>query len=315
MVVGAALTYAALTVVMTYPVIFRMTSTVAGLPSEDAYQYVWLLWWTKKALLDLHISPAHLTHLYHPSQPYHPMLVANPFVQLVALPLVLFAGPVTAYNVEFLLSFVLSGLTAFLLCYYLTRNGLASFVGGAIYAFFPNKFLHSLGHLPQMTLYLFPVYALLLFVLLEKPNVRRAASLGLVSTLCVTVHIVHTAYFLIPFTLVFVLWHLFTNHRRILAPGFLKSVGLAILLTVVLTAPIVAPFVMDKLSGELAYLEAGGSEEYSADLLHFFTPSSDHPVLGPLLRELAVGIPGHKDDETWLLCACPSSGAWATGGD
>ena len=296
--VGIAMSYALLTALVTYPAILQMTSALAGLHNEDAHQHMWLLWWTKKALLDLQINPARLTHLYHPSQPYHPMLIVNPFVQLVALPLVLIAGPVVAYNVEFLLSFILAGVAAYLLCYHLTRNGLASFVGGVIYAFFPNKLLHSLGHLPQMTLYLFPIYVLCLFLLLEKPNMRRAISLGLVSALCITVHIIHTAYFLVPFTLVFVLWQLFTDRRGILAPAFLKNVALALLLAMVLTAPILGPLVIDKLSGELTYLEAGGSEAYSADLLNFFTPSSDHPLLGPLLRGLSVPVPGHKDDET-----------------
>ena len=283
---------------MTYPAIRHITSAPAGLNNEDAFQYVWSLWWTKKALLDLHISPAHLTHLYHPSEPYHAMLIVSPFVQLLTLPLVLAVGPIVAYNVEFLLSFILTGIATYLLCYHFTRNGLASFVGGVIFAFFPNKMLHSLGHLPQMTLYLFPIYVLFLFLLLEKPSLRRAIGLGLVLALSALVHIIHIAYFLIPCTLAFFLWHLAADRRRILARAFLKYVALAFLLASALAAPLFVPFIIDSVSGELTYLEAGGSEAYSADVLNFFTPSSDHPALGSLLRQLPVPIPGHKDDET-----------------
>ena len=297
-IVVIALSYALITAAVTYPVVLHTTSALAGLNNEDAQQHMWLLWWTKKALLDLHINPADLTHLYYPSEPYHPMLIVNPFVQLVALPLLLVAGPIAAYNMEFLLSFVLTGITAYLLCYYLTRNVGASFVGGVIFAFFPNKMLHSLGHLPQMTLYLFPLYVLFLFLLLEKPSLGRAISLGLIAALSALVHIIHIAYFLVPCTLVFFLWHLYTDRRRILAPGFLKHGALAILLVCVLTAPIFGPFLVDKLSGELTYLQAGGSEMYSAGALSLFTPSSDHPVLGTLLQQSPFAIPGHKDDET-----------------
>lgn len=293
----AALGYVVITICMTYPAIRHITSAPAGLNNEDAFQYVWSLWWTKKALLDLHISPAHLTHLYHPSEPYHPMLAVDPFVQFLALPAVLAAGPIIAYNVEFLLSFVLTGIATYVLCYYLTSNSLASFTGGVIFAFFPNKMLHSLGHLPQTTLYLIPIYVLFLYLLLDKPNLKRAIGLGLVLALSLLVYIIHTAYFLIPCTLVFFLWHLATDRHRMLASQFLKYVALAFLLAFVLTAPILVPFVLESFSGELAYLQAGGSGAYSADVLNFFTPSSDHPVLGPLLRQLPIPIPGHKDDE------------------
>jgi hypothetical protein len=296
--VGIAFAYALLTVLVTYPAVLQTTSAPAGLDNEDAFQYVWSLWWTKKALLDLNSSPAHLTHLYHPSEPYHPMLAIDPFVQIMALPLVLIGGPIIAYNLEFLLSFILTGLGTYLLCYYLTKDILASFVGGVIFAFFPNKMLHSLGHLPQITLYLFPIYVLFLFLLLAKPNLKRAMGLGLVLALSLLVYIIHTAYFLIPCTLVFFLWHLATDRRRILAPDFLKYVAFAFLVACLLTGPILVPFLVGRISGELAYLQAGGSGAYSADVLNFLTPSSDHPLLGPLLRRLPIPIPGHKDDET-----------------
>jgi hypothetical protein len=250
------------------------------------------------------------------------MLAVDPFVQVMALPLVLVGGPILAYNLEFLLSFILTGVGTYVLCYYFTRDSLASFVGGVIFAFFPNKMLHSLGHLPQITLYLFPIYVLFLFLLLEKPNLKRAIGLGLVSGLSLLVYIIHTAYFLIPCTLVFFLWHLATDRRRILAPEFLKYVAFAFLLACVLTAPILVPFLLDSISGELAYLQAGGSGAYSADVLNFFTPSSDHPLLGPLLRRLPILVPGHKDDETLVyvglvaltLAAVGCRNNWRRGG-
>lgn len=295
---AATLTYVLVTVLMTYPVTCRLASAPAGLNNEDAFQHLWSLWWTKKALLDLHTNPAQLTYLYHPSEPYHPMLIVSPFVQLVALPLTLASSPIVAYNVEFLLSFILTGMTTWLLCYYLTRNALASFVGGLVFAFFPNKMLHSMGHLPQMTLYLFPLYVLFLFLLLEKPDLRHALGLGLVLALSALVHIVHIAYFLIPCTLVFFLWQVIAHRSQVLAPEFLKHAALAFLLAFVLTAPLFVPFIVDRLSGALTYLQAGGSAEYSADVVNYLTPSSDHPILGSLLRRLPFPIPGHKDDET-----------------
>lgn len=296
-IVAVVLSYTLLAVFMTYPVIFRLTSALAGLPLEDAVGKMWMLWWTKEALLDLQINPANLTHLYHPSAPYHPLLIVYPLLQLHALPLLLTVGPITAYNVEFLLSFVLTGLTTYMLCYYLTKNCMGSFIGGVVFAFFPNKMLHSMGHLPLTTLYLFPLYVLFLFLLLEKPDLRRGLSLGLVLALSLLVHIIHIAYFLIPFTLVFFIWHLCTERSKILAADFLKALALAFLLAGVLTLPVFGPFLMDEAFGELAYLQGRGSDAYSADLLNFVTPSSDHPLLGGMLRNMPIPVPGHKSDE------------------
>lgn len=297
-IVAVVVSYGLITVFMTYPVVFHLTSALAGSPQGDAVGKMWMLWWNKKALLDLQINPANLTHLYHPSEPYHPLLIVYPFLQLHALPLLLMLGPIAAYNVEFLFSFVLTGLTTYMLCYYLTNNHMASFIGGVIFAFFPNKMLHSMGHLPLTTLYLFPIYVLFLFLLLEKPGLRRGLGLGLVLALSLLVHIIHIAYFLIPFTLVFILWHLYTDRPKILAPDFLKALALAFLLAAVLTMPLFGPFLMDEVSGELAYLQGRGSDAYSADLLNFFAPSSDHPVVGEVLRQLQVPVPGRRDDET-----------------
>jgi hypothetical protein len=296
--VAVVVSYGLITVFMTYPVIFQLTPALAGSPKGDAVGKMWMLWWNKKALLDLQINPANLTHLYHPSEPYHPLLIVYPFLQLHALPLLLMLGPIAAYNVEFLFSFVLTGLTTYMLCYYLTNNHMASFIGGVIFAFFPNKMLHSMGHLPLITLYLFPLYVLFLFLLLEKPDLRRGLSLGLILALSLLIHIIHIAYFLIPFTLVFFLWHLYTDRPKILAPDFLRAFALACLIAGVLTMPLFGPFLIDELSGKLVYLRAGGSEAYSADLLNFFAPSSDHPVVGELLKRLPFPIPGYRDDET-----------------
>ncbi len=313
-----ALGYALIAVCVTYPVVFQLATALAGLENKDAVGKMWMLWWSKKALLDLQINPAHLSHLYHPTEPYHPLLIAYPFLQFLALPVLLTAGPIVAYNLEFLLSFALSGLAMYFLCYYLTKNHISSFIAGVIFAFFPNKMLHSMGHLPVITLYLLPVYVLFLFRLRDKPSLRRGLGLGLVLALSLLVHIIHVAYFLIPFTLVFLLWHLFVDRPRILAAGFWKGLAVAVLVASALTAPFLGPLVVGQMSGDLSYLRAEGSEVYSADLLNFFAPSADHPVLGRLLAQLPLRIPGHRDDEslvylgftTLALVAVGSRGDW-----
>ncbi len=302
-VLVVALAYALITVAMTYPVAFRLSSAVAGLEGEDALQYVWSLWWTKKALLDLHTSPADLTYLYHPTGAYHPMVAVTPYAEFLALPLVSLWGPVIAYNIEFLISFVLTGLTTYLFCYYLTGDKRASFVGGLIFAFFPNRTFHALGHLPQITTYWLPLYALFLFRLLRNPKRKNAFSCGILLALSLLVHIMHIAYFIIPFTLLFFLYYWVVD-RRLMSPRFLKGFLMALLLAGLLTAPLFIPFVVAKFTGRLGYLRVGKTVKYSADLLAFFTPSAGHPVFDKIgaarrLRQQVLPFaPGPQDDET-----------------
>lgn len=297
------LAYTLITVALTYPVTFRLSSAVTGLEGEDALKHIWRLWWIKKALLDLHTSPADLTYLYHPTGAYHPLLAVTPYVQFLALPLLSLWGPVIAYNIEFLSSFVLTGLTTYLFCYYLTGDKRASLVGGLIFAFFPNRILHALTHLPLITTYWFPLFALFLFRLLRNPNRKDAFSCGIFLALSLLVNVLHIGYFIIPFTLLFLLYYWVVD-RRLMSRRFLKAFLMALLLAGLLTAPFFIPFVVDKFSGRLGNLSAGGTVRYSADLLAFFTPSAGHPVFDKieaarrLRQEVLPFAPTPQDDET-----------------
>jgi len=213
------LAYALITVVVTCPVAFRLRSALAGAPDQDALQHLWISWWTEKALLDLGTSPAEADYLYYPDGTYHPMLWVTPYPQVVALPLQLLFGQVAAYNLHLLLSFVLTGLTTYLLCYYLTRNRSASFIGGLVFAFFPNRLSHATAHLAQVVTYFFPLYALYLIRLLCSHNGgcrgegrgggwRNAWLCGILLALSMLVNIVHVAYFIIPFTALFILYRI-----------------------------------------------------------------------------------------------------------
>ena len=81
------LAYALITVVVTYPMAFRLRSALAGALDQDALQHLWISWWTEKALLDLGISPAQASYLYYPDGTYHPMLWVTPYPQVAALEL------------------------------------------------------------------------------------------------------------------------------------------------------------------------------------------------------------------------------------
>jgi hypothetical protein len=272
----AAALYTVITVIVTYPVAFRLASAVAGFEGYDALQYVWSLWWAKTAIVGLHTSPANVALLYTPDGAYQPLLMVTPYLELSAVPLTLACGPVVAYNLLLLLSFILTGLTTYLLAYELSGDHLAAFLGGLVFAFFPNRLGHALGgHLPQLTAYWFPLYALSLARLARRPTLRRGLWCGLCLALSLLVNLQHIAYLVVPFTLVFLLWH-WRSGRDV---RFLTGLVLALAMAALLTAPFFIPFLMDKLQGGLGFLEAGGTVKNSIDLLAYLTPSPTHPLL------------------------------------
>jgi hypothetical protein len=318
------LAYALITIVVTYPVAFRLRSALAGAPDQDALQHLWISWWTEKALLDLGTSPAQASYLYYPDGTYHPMLWVTPYPQVVALPLQLLFGQVVAHNLHLLLSFVLTGLTTYLLCYYLTRNRSASFIGGLVFAFFPNRLSHATAHLAQVVTYFFPLYALYLIRLLcrhtpspkacpercrrverelgwgpeegdwgkgeGQPGWRNAWLCGILLALSMLVNIVHVAYFILPFTALLILYCIAVEKWK----GLRKEIVAAFALAAMLTAPFLLPFTWRSLSGQLNYLRMAGTVDYSADLLGFVTPALSHPIWGrwPSFRAWATAVIG-----------------------
>lgn len=274
-----ALLYVAMTIAMTYPVAFRLSFELAGFDHQDSFEHLWMLWWGKKAIVDLHTSLANSTFIYYPLKIDHPMLAVEPYTKLVTIPLVMAFGPLVAYNLHFLASFVLTAFSAYLLCRYLTKNSLASFVGGLIFAFFPHRVAHATGPFIQIMIYWYPLWALSLFLLLKKPTTRNALLGGVLLALSLLVGLMHIAYFVIPFTLLFLVYNYLTSRDELLNPLFQRGLVMTFGIAAILTAPFFLPFILDKLSGGLTYLARGGTIQYSADLWAFFVPSAQHPIL------------------------------------
>ncbi len=278
----AVTVYTVATVVLMYPLPFRIRSAIAGLdtPSADFHQYTWWLWWMKYAVVTPGAGLARITLINHPVGVYHPFLLTTIGVGLTALPFSLLFTPAATYNIQVLLSFILAGLSMYWLGSELTGDRRAGLVAGFIYAFFPNKTGHVLaGHLPQLTVYWFPLYTLFLWRAVRKPSWRNTLLVALTLVPACLVHVMHIAYLILPITVtvLFVAWmemkRAFFVRRRILS--LLAAFGLAAL--------VVAPFLLPTVflaAQDASYLSKTGIVKSSTDLLAFFTPSPYHPVMG-----------------------------------
>lgn len=279
-VLRVTLVYGLLTLLITYPVPLRLASHIAGGRPFDAMQYTWSFWWANKAAFGLHANPAHVTWIHHPEGVYFPFLLAIPYIYLVGLPLATVIPAPAVYNLELLSTFVLSGLAAYFLCLELTRERRAAFIGGAIYAFFPSRIAHAAaGHLPHVTTYWFPLYALFLMRTVRRPTRRHAILCGLSLGVGLLVHVMHIPYLLVPLTLVYLCYEFAVLRRQWPDRRTAGALALAFLVGAAIALPWFAPLMVSTLRGETAYMRSGGDVAFSADLLAFVAPSPYNPVL------------------------------------
>jgi hypothetical protein len=278
------LTFAVLTVAVTWPLVTQLDTSLAQNPrwSRDAYQQAYEMWWFKKALLELGKSPGFLRWIYFPDGADYPLLLTYFTTYVAGVPFLLFLSPVAAYNVVFLLTFFLSGLTAYALCAHLTQNHWAGLLGGIVYAFFPGRMAHALaGHVELIATYLFPLYLLLLIKTARKPKALTAVLCGLTLGASLLVQPLFIPFLLVPFTAIWLLCEVFLLEHKIERRAWLALAG-ALALGAAIAAPFFWPVLSQQTTGEGTYLEGIGTVSFSADLLGIVAPSPLNPVLDEL---------------------------------
>ncbi len=282
--IAVAVTFAALTVLITWPAVTQLDSHLAQNLhwSRDAYQQAYEMWWFKKALVDLHTSPGTLRWIYFPTGGRYPLLLTYFTTYAVGIPFLFFLSPVATYNVVSLLTFFLSGLTAYALCAHLTRNRWAGLLGGIVYAFFPNRVAHAFaGHLELISTYLFPLYLLLLIKTGRRPRPATAILCGLTLAASCLVQPLFVPYLLVPFTAAWLLYERLVLRERFERRAWWMLAG-ALGLAAALAAPFYWPVLREQAAGQGAYLEDIGAVRFSADLLGVVAPSPVNPVLRAL---------------------------------
>ena len=152
---GVVLTsYALLTILLALPLVGRLASAVPS-DAADPVLNAWILWWNSQALP--------LTEGWWNAPAFHPHRGVLTFSEHllglapISTPINWLAGnPIVAYNVTFLLTFVLSGWTAYLLGLELTGRRDAAWLAGIAYAFAPYR-MSRLAHLQVLASFWMPL--------------------------------------------------------------------------------------------------------------------------------------------------------------
>ena len=169
----------------------------------DLYQFLWNLWYFKHALVDLGTNPF-LCHIaFYPDGFVTALSPFTPLYGLFSTPLQLLGfSLMQCYTLLIIWTYAASGLFTYLLIRHFKVSRIVSFVGGLSYAFCTYRLVHILfGHLNLAATEWAPLYALLLFRLIERPSAKRGALLGL-AFLAQLYTSYYYAVFLLLFTLV-----------------------------------------------------------------------------------------------------------------
>jgi len=280
-----------LTLVFTFPLIFRMNSLIPGFHSTDeTYAALWNFWWLKYAFIH-HLNDAHTSLISAPFGMDEKS--AYPSWNAINKWLTILTNNIFAYNLEALFSFFAAGLFMYCLVFVLTGNVMAGIFSGIIYAFCPYHFARAWQHLGLAQIQWMPLYILLFLKMIQKPNFKHAFSAALAYFLVFSFDFYY-AYFMFIITLGYILFiFIYLNKQRFIfhyKNGYeiLKALTIFAVCAIFLTLPYVYPIFQDMITRPSLPPSVYNSflrpfEDLfiqSARPLSYLLPATVHPVFG-----------------------------------
>ncbi len=165
--------YLIIALLLFLPTIGNVYRSVPG-NSADIYQNMWNLWWIKYAL-SMHMGVYSTTKLLFWPVGYNLVYqTLTPIQGFVSLPFQGISLPF-AYNVLFFLGFAVSGIFAFLLIEYITKNRYAAFLGGFFFTFSAFHIAMEFYHSDMFYIGLTPLFTYFLLRSIDGDTRRRYA--------------------------------------------------------------------------------------------------------------------------------------------
>jgi hypothetical protein len=280
--------YLLLAILVTFPLITRLSTDFAGFLYGDAYENARHIWWLVHALrtgeplffqpllgypngLDGLTLQAHLLQFFP----------AWLFALVMPLP--------TAHNLQLILSLALNGYVMYGFARTLTRRDDAALIAGTLFLTYPAIVAHlgaaHTGLLHQWTVVLY-VWGLVTLTLNPSPSGRgtsRSLFVALAFLLVAFTHTMQIIYAVVPITAFFVVGLLW---RRVGTQGvgaqYIAPLQALARLAVAwaIAALVLGVYLLPVFGAAGSYSADGGDVRYSADLLAPVTPSFLHPVYG-----------------------------------
>ena len=255
---------------LTFPQLHQF-STHYFTDEGDGLGNIWNLWWTNKAITELHQSPWHTTFLYYP---YGTTLLShtlNPFNGILAIIPLRLMTQVQAHNFIVIFAFVASGVTAFFLAREFTKSIAACLIAGFIFTFSEYHFSHAQGHLNLLSMEWIPLFVLCWYRLIMRPRVITGVLAAGALFLVLLCDYYYFLYCVLIGLLIFIwYWIRSKDWLFFLRSRYPHALGAFLLATLITSGPLVISLLMllvrDPPSG------AHDPADFSLDLLGLFVP-------------------------------------------
>ncbi len=273
----AVLLFALLTLGMTYPLVLHLGDSI---PSDlgDPLYTVWVLAWDFHKLGDglAGLWDANIFYPHHGTLLYADSLLGLAF--LAAPFLALGVSLVSAYNILFLLSFFLAGLSMYFLVVHLAKSRAAAVLAGFIFAFFPYRFAH-ISHLELLYMAWMPFCLLFLHRFFQRPsykNLFAAAAFFVLQAMSCAYYGVHLAVVVALF-IIFFGW----RTRLIVRASFWAKMGLLAVCSLAVLGPLFYPYI--RVHRQMLFVRSLTIiKYYSAQLQHFLAVPPWNAIWGGL---------------------------------
>ena len=233
--------YLLLTLLMTWPLVTRLSTEIAG-AGTDVWIHQWTFWWIKEALQNGQ-SPFYTTLLYYPdgvSLTSHNIAWFN---IALWLPLQAFLGSIAAYNLVFILVLTLNGFAFYLFARAETGIVAAAVLGGIIFGFWPYTLSHF-DHPNMMVTFWVPLTMYFMLRTFRQGRIRDAVLAGVCLAMIGITRwqlLVMSAPILLAYG-IYLFYREEESRSRQTAVLVLLTLGLGALLM----APLAAPVVLDQ---------------------------------------------------------------------
>ena len=291
--------YLLLTVILTFPLVLRLNTTVFGFTSDN-FSTIWYFGVLKDIGVDL--SQNITTSIRYPlgvnlSDLPPEMAWALPYLVLTYL-----TNSLIAFNLITILGFVFSGVSMYYLIYYLTKDKLVSLFAGFVFSFAPYHFWQSFVHINLGLLYTLPLYTLALLYFDINRTLRSGLFLGL-SFLFAFFTSLYYGLFLVFLTFGFFLGQLLTSllrRKNYFSWSFFKSGLVASGVVLLVTSPLLFRVFFQKSGfgtvGSLASRPLNDLLSLSMRPWDFLLPAPNHPFLGEVSNNLLGWIRAQSVD-------------------
>ncbi len=171
--------YAALALIVTWPLAIHLRTHLPGDPAGDTGVYVWNLWIFRHELVAHGHLPFSTRHIFgFTGGADFALHNYTAVADLLAFPLIPLVGVVGAFNVVLIAVRALSGAATYLLARQLGLSRGVSWITGALFAAMPLVSAREVAHLSLVVTGALPLFLWMLLRTIERPAWWRGAGVG-----------------------------------------------------------------------------------------------------------------------------------------